>query len=160
MEYITLDSYQIDLSSLTRTLATTNTTFGGSNVYGSKNIAYHSIMPLIGYRELPGTSIDATFRSTTGSSIGTSAFSKPAAASVPTQRSYKRDSAFSPVAWNEHNYYNSPRVIASAINEERQMVGSQSGQLQFTLSSTSDNLSPVIDQDRICLLYTSDAADE
>ena len=154
LEYITLDSYQIDLSSLTRTLATTNTTFGGANVYGSKNIAYHSMMPLIGYRELPGTSIDATFRSTTGSSIGTSAFSKPASASVPTQRSYKRDSAFSPVALNEHNYYNTPRVIASAINEERQMVGSQSGQLQFTLSSTSDNLSPVIDQDRMSIVTT------
>ena len=104
-------------------------------------------MPLIGYRELPGTAVDASFRSTSGSSIGTSAFSIPAAAAVPSQRSYKRDSAFSPVALNEHNYYNSPRVIASAINEERQMVGSQSGQLQFTLSST-------------CLLYTSDAADE
>ena len=154
LEYITLDSYQIDLSSLTRTLATTNTTFGGANVYGSKNIAYHSMMPLIGYRELPGTAVDASFRSTSGSSIGTSAFSIPAAASVPTQRSYKRDSAFSPVALNEHNYYNTPRVIASAINEERQMVGAQSGQLQFTLSSTSDNLSPVIDQDRMSIVTT------
>ena len=154
LEYITLDSYQIDLSSLTRTLATTNTTFGGANVYGSKNIAYHSMMPLIGYRELPGTAIDATFKSTSGSSIGTSAFSTPASGSVPTQRSYKRDSAFSPVALNEHNYYNTPRVIASAINEERQMVGAQSGQLQFTLSSTSDNLSPVIDQDRMSIVTT------
>ena len=154
LEYITLDSYQIDLSSLTRTLATTNTTFGGANVYGSKNIAYHSMMPLIGYRELPGTAVDASFRSTSGSSIGTSAFSIPAAASVPTQRSYKRDSAFSPVALNEHNYYNTPRVIASEINEERQMVGAQSGQLQFTLSSTSDNLSPVIDQDRMSIVTT------
>ena len=154
LEYITLDSYQIDLSSLTRTLATTNTTFGGANVYGSKNIAYHSMMPLIGYRELPGTAVDASFRSTSGSSIGTSAFSIPAAASVPTQRSYKRDSAFSPVALNEHNYYNTPRVIASAINEERQMVGAESGQLQFTLSSTSDNLSPVIDQDRMSIVTT------
>ena len=154
LEYITLDSYQIDLSSLTRTLATTNTTFGGANVYGSKNIAYHSMMPLIGYRELPGTAIDATFRSTTGSSIGTSAFSVPASGSVPSQRSYKRDSAFSPVALNEHNYYQTPRVIASAINEERQMVGAKSGQLQFTLSSTSDNLSPVIDQDRMSIVTT------
>ena len=154
LEYITLDSYQIDLSSLTRTLATTNTTFGGANVYGSKNIAYHSMMPLIGYRELPGTAIDATFKSTSGSSIGTSAFSTPASGSVPTQRSYKRDSAFSPVALNEHNYYNTPRVIASAINEERQMVGAESGQLQFTLSSTSDNLSPVIDQDRMSIVTT------
>ena len=154
LEYITLDSYQIDLSSLTRTLATTNTTFGGANAYGSKNIAYHSMMPLIGYRELPGTAIDATFRSTTGSSIGTSAFSVPASGSVPSQRSYKRDSAFSPVALNEHNYYQTPRVIASAINEERQMVGAQSAQLQFTLSSTSDNLSPVIDQDRMSIVTT------
>ena len=154
LEYITLDSYQIDLSSLTRTLATTNTTFGGANVYGSKNIAYHSMMPLIGYRELPGTAVDASFRSTSGSSIGTSAFSTPASGSVPSQRSYKRDSAFSPVALNEHNYYSTPRVIASAINEERQMVGSQSGQLQFTLSSTSDNLSPVIDQDRMSIVTT------
>ena len=154
LEYVTLDSYQIDLSSLTRTLATTNTTFGGSNVYGSKNIAYHSIMPLIGYRELPGTAIDASFRSTTGSSIGTSSFSVPASSDVPTQRSYKRDGSFSPIALNEHNYYNTPRIIASAINEERQMVGAQSGQLQFTLSSTSDNLSPVIDQDRMSIVTT------
>jgi len=155
LEYITLDSYQIDLSSLTRTLATTNTTFGGANVYASRNVAYNSLMPLIGYRELPGTAVDASFRSTSGTSLGNSAFSNPSNSSqVPTQRSYKRDSAFSPIALNEHNYFNTPRVIASAINEERQMVGSQSGQLQFTLSSTSDNLSPVIDQDRMSIVTT------
>ena len=34
------------------------------------------------------------------------------------------------------------------------MVGAQSGQLQFTLSSTSDNLSPVIDQDRMSIVTT------
>ena len=112
-------------------------------------------MPLIGYRELPGTAVDASFRSTSGTSLGNSAFSNPSNSSqVPTQRSYKRDSAFSPIALNEHNYFNTPRVIASAINEERQMVGSQSGQLQFTLSSTSDNLSPVIDQDRMSIVTT------
>ena len=155
LEYITLDSYQIDLSNLTRTLATTNTTFGGANVYASKNIAYNSLMPLIGYRELPGTAVDASFRSTSGTSLGNSAFSNPTVpGGSPTQRSYKRDSTFSPVALNEHNYFNTPRVLASAINEERQMVGAKSGQIQFTLSSTSDNLSPVIDQDRMSIVTT------
>ena len=154
LEYITLDSYQIDLSSLPRTLSTTNTTFGGNQVFASKNVAYHQMMPLIGYRELPGTAVDATFRSTSGSSIGTSNYSKPAAAAVPTERSYKRDSEFSPVALNEHNYYIVPKLIASAINEEKQMVGSKSGQLQFTLSSSKDNLSPVIDQDRMSIVTT------
>ena len=43
---------------------------------------------------------------------------------------------------------------ASAINEEKQMVGSKSGQLQFTLSSSKDNLSPVIDQDRMSIVTT------
>ena len=154
LEYITLDSYQIDLSSLTRTLATTNTTFGGANAFASKNVAYSQLMPLIGFRELPGTEVNASFKATSGTSIGNSAYSSPGASSTPDQRAYKADPAFYPVALNEENIYIVPKVLASSINEERQMVGAKSGQLQFTLSSTSDNLSPVIDQDRMSIVTT------
>lgn len=154
LEYITLDSYQIDLSSLTRTLATTNTTFGGNNAFASKNVAYHQLMPLIGFRELPGTEVNASFKATSGTSIGNSAYSSPGSSSAPDQRAYKADPEFYPVALNEENIYSVPKVIASAINEERQMVGAKSGQLKFTLSSTVDSLSPVIDQDRMSIVTT------
>ena len=111
-------------------------------------------MPLIGFRELPGTEVNASFKATSGTSIGTSAYTIPGASAAPDQRAYKADPAFYPVALNEENIYSVPKVLASAINEERQMVGAKSGQLKFTLSSTSDNLSPVIDQDRMSIVTT------
>jgi len=153
LEWITLDSYQVNLSGVQRN-SLENLTFGGSNVRASKNIAYNDFLPLVTYRELPGTNITAQVRGTSGTSIGTSAYSAQNSTTTPDQRSYIKDSNFIPVVLNENNGYLTPKVLASPVNEERQMVGVKSFEMQISLKSESENLSPFIDKDRISLVTT------
>ena len=153
LEWITLDSYQINLSGVQRN-SLENLTFGGSNVRASKNIAYSDFLPLVAYRELPGTNVTAQVRGTSGTSIGTSAYSAQNSTTTPDQRSYIKDSNFIPVVLNENNGYLTSKVLASPINEQRQMIGTKSFEMQITLRSESENLSPFIDKDRISLVTT------
>ena len=54
-----------------------------------------------------------------------------------------------------------PKLVASQENETAEVPsGAKSYKLRCTMSTTKTNLSPVIDMNRACLLYTSDAADE
>ena len=46
-------------------------------------------------------------------------------------------------------------MLASSINEERQMIGAKSSELRITLTSNNPNISPVIFTDRISLTTTS-----
>ena len=153
LEWITLDSYQINLSGVQRN-SLDNLTFGGDNVRASQNISYNDFLPLITYRELPGTTITAKVRGTSGTSIGTSAYSAQNSTTTPDQRSYIKDSNFIPVIINENNGYLTPKVLASSVNEQRQMIGTKSFELQITLTSEVENLSPFIDKDRISLVTT------
>ena len=154
LEWITLDSYQINLSGVTRNTAG-NTTVGGENVFASQNITYTQFVPSVEYREYPGTTLRSSFSSTSGTSIGNSSFSDPASTSTPSQPSYLKQSAFIPVDLNNDNTFNTPRVIASAINEDRQMIGAKSAELRLTLASNNDSLSPLIYKDRISLTTTA-----
>ena len=159
LEWITLDSYQINLGSVVRgtteTPNTENLTFGGDYVYASRDITYHSLLPLFGARELPGTTIEASVKLTSGTSLGDSSYSDPASTSIPSQASYIRDADFTPVVLNENNDFYRVSTIASKLNEEKQMLGSKSLELQIKMFSEVDNLSPVIDRDRISLVTTA-----
>ena len=154
LEWITLDSYQINLSSLTRNTVG-NITIGGDNVYASQNIQYSQFTPSVEFREYPGTAVVATYSGTSGTSLGDSSYSDPAGPQVPSEKSYLKDASFYRVDLNRDNYTNSPKVIASLVNEERQMIGAKSSELRITLGSTNPNISPVIFTDRISLTSTS-----
>ena len=154
LEWITLDSYQINLSAYTRNTVG-NTTIGGDDVYASQNVQYSQFTPSVEFREYPGTSVIASYAGTSGTSIGTSLYSDPALTDVPSQKSYVKDAAFYRVDLNRDNYFNAPKVLASSINEERQMIGAKSSELRITLTSNNPNISPVIFTDRISLTTTS-----
>jgi hypothetical protein len=154
LEWITLDSYQINLSNVTRN-SVGNTTFGGNNVSASQNIVYTQFVPSVENRQYPGTSIIASYSGTSGTSIEDSSFSDPASTTTPSQASYIKESTFRRVDLNNDNIFNSPKIIASAINEERQMVGAKSSQLRLQLASNNSTVSPVIFIDRISMTTTS-----
>jgi len=153
LEWITLDSYQINLP-ITRTSAT-NLTIGGDKVFVSQNIQYTQFEPLVTYKELPGTSILASYSGTTGTSIGSSSYSNPSTYTSPNQKSYIRDSDFFPIVLNENNLLSVPYLIASNLNEEKQMIGAKSATMRLVLSSTKENLSPIIDKNRVSLVTTN-----
>ena len=153
LEWITLDSYQINLP-ITRTSGS-NLTIGGDKVFASQNIQYTQFQPLVAYKELPGTSIFASYSGTTGTSITSSSYSNPSTYSSPNQKSYIRDSEFSPIILNENNQFSVPYLIASKINEEKQMIGAKSSIMRLVLASTKENLSPIIDKSRVSLVTTN-----
>lgn len=154
LEWITPDSYQINLSGITRNTSD-NTTFGGVNVIASNNIIYTQMFPSVENRQYPGTSILATYAGTSGTSLNDSSFSDPSSSTVPSQASYLKDSSFQRVDLNNDNIFNTPKIIASAVNEEKQMVNAKSSELKLKLSTNVDTLSPVIFRDRISMTTTS-----
>ena len=156
LKFITLDSYQLDFNSYRRNTDNVNVTFGGDEVTASTNLQYTSFMPTIAFKELPGTTVESSFKGTSGTSIGDGEYSLP----TPDvknwyQESYRKDSNYKNVRINENNYLTKPKVIASLINEQRQMSNANSFDFRIKLSSTADNLSPVIDTDRISLVTTN-----
>jgi hypothetical protein len=50
--------------------------------------------------------------------------------------------------------FNAPQTIASSINETNEMSGNKSFQTIFSLSTTADNLSPVIDTESMSVFVT------
>jgi hypothetical protein len=117
-------------------------------------------MPTIAFKELPGTSVVSKFKGTSGTSIGDGEYSLPTPNVKNWYRdSYKKDSNYKQVRINENNYVNRPKVIASSINEQRQMSNANSFDFRIKLSSESDNLSPVIDTDRVSLITTNNRID-
>jgi len=160
LKFITLDSYQLDFNSYRRNIDDDNVTFGGDEVTASTNLQYTSFMPTIAFKELPGTSVVSKFKGTSGTSIGDGEYSLPTPNVKNWYRdSYKKDSNYKQVRINENNYVNRPKVIASSINEQRQMSNANSFDFRIKLSSESDNLSPVIDTDRVSLITTNNRID-
>ena len=156
LKFITLDSYQIDFNSYRRNLDDSNVTFGGDEVTASSNLQYTSFMPTLAFKELPGTTVESSFKGTTGTSIGNGKYSLPTPDVGNWYReSYKKDSSYTNILINSNNYLNRPKVIASLINEQRQMSNANSFDFRVKLSSTVDNLSPIIDTDRISLVATN-----
>ena len=156
LKFITLDSYQIDFNSYRRNLDDSNVTFGGDEVIASSNLQYTSFMPTLAFKELPGTTVESSFKGTSGTSIGNGKYSLPTPDVGNWYReSYKKDSSYKNILINSNNYLNRPKVIASLINEQRQMSNANSFDFRVKLSSTVDNLSPVIDTDRISLVATN-----
>ena len=58
------------------------------------------------------------------------------------------------VVIGENILFNAPQTIASSINETNEMSGNKSFQTIFSLSTTADNLSPVIDTESMSVFVT------
>lgn len=118
---------------------------GGPGVYGSKNIAYEMIHPIINALVLPDATLTATVRTTSGTSIGGNEDSFLNAGTIP-------------LTLNEDNYFDSPRVIASRINElafADQLPGNKSLEITLNLSTDQPVISPIIDLDRLGAIFVS-----
>ena len=94
---------------------------------------------------LPGTSVQASLRGITATSIDGS------------EISFEQTESTS-INLSEDTYLTEPRMIASRVNEVAKNTtqpGGKSMELTFTLSTANANVSPVIDLDRVgmTLLY-------
>ncbi|OUV69056.1 MAG: hypothetical protein CBC89_01640 [Euryarchaeota archaeon TMED129] len=158
LDPFTFDSYQvkIDTSGTTGTDRSTDVGFpklyitgdrsaGGSKVRASQNMPFEIITPQVQNVTVPGTSITAELRTTTTQSFSGN--------EIPFV-----DAGFQDITINQKNYFDTPRMIASKVNEDLQLtniVGGKSMQMRLFLSSTDTRISPVIDSQRVNAILTS-----
>jgi len=118
---------------------------GGFNVTATQNISYEILTPMIQNTTVQGTSINAEVRTVTGVSISGNEIAFV-------------DKGYEPVTINASNYFDSPRLICSRINEINSLgtlPGNKSLNLRTFLNTVNSKVSPVIDTQRINLILTS-----
>lgn len=118
---------------------------GGSTINATQNIPFEIVRPVVQTMSLTGTNINASLRTTSGSSIGGN--------EVPFV-----DQGFEQIDLNSSNYLSSPRIVASNVNESSKLTSlpaKKSLTLNLNLSTANAYLSPVIDLDRVGLIFTT-----
>jgi len=118
---------------------------GGGRFSATQNIQFETITPNVETMTPPGTSIGARVRTVSATSIDGS------------EQSFV-DQGFEPVTIGDQTHFDSTRMVASKVNEDRQLSdlpGSKSLTMELLLSSASPNVSPVIDLDRVSTVLTT-----
>jgi len=133
---IGIDSYVI----ATSTQSDTASTSGGLSVVATENAMIDGIQTLVPTIEHPDTTVSAEIRATTGTSPSGSQSSYSTAA-LTAQNAEK-------ITIGENYFFSNPKLVASQINETNELAGSKSLFLDFNMTTTKENLSPVIDLDR------------
>lgn len=111
-----------------------NTESGGSNVTSSYNIPFEMMMPTVGTIVPTGTTIDTSVRTVSANSLD----------GIETPFV---DQGFQNIIINQENYFNTPRLIASKINEDNllsSLPGHKSLTMNFDLITADTNVSPCI----------------
>jgi hypothetical protein len=118
---------------------------GGNAVKATQNIPFEIIRPIIEAKVYPTTKLTSQIRTTTGKSIS------------GNEISYL-DGGFTEINLTENNYFNSPRVVASKVNENLHLnnfPGNKSLTLKVQFNSSSSYISPTVDLQRVSLSFTS-----
>ena len=152
------DSYKIklDMSSTTGTARNTDVGFpqlqlgatkstGGTKVRASQNMPFELMTPNVHNMTVPGTTITGEVRTITSRSFS------------GTETPYV-NAGFSDIVINQKNYFDTPRMIASKVNEDNNLStlpGSKSMNMRLFLNTVDPRLSPVIDTQRVSAVLTS-----
>jgi len=118
---------------------------GGSNVTASQNVQFETLTPNVQTMIPNGTSLGARVRTISATSIDGS------------EQSFV-DQGFEPVSLTAMNHFETPRMVASKVNEDKQLSdlpGNKSMTFEFLLNSSDANVSPVIDLDRVSAILTT-----
>jgi len=118
---------------------------GGFFVNATQNIQYEIANPNIQTSLVNGTDITASIRTVSGTSVD------------GTETSFL-DKGFANVELDKNNYFDSPRLICSKVNETERLntlPGSKSFTLDLFLESRNSYLSPVVDLDRASMIFVT-----
>jgi len=154
---ITFDSYNIKLDMGSSGLGrSTGASFpilymgqtksaGGDNVTATQNIPFEIINPQIQNLTLQGTNLTSEVRTVTGASLDGN--------EIPYV-----DKGFEGVTIGQNNYMSTPRIVASDINQTNNLTtlpGNKSLNMRVTFSTTDSKLSPIIDTQRMSVIFSS-----
>ena len=146
----TFDSYFVGINT---TGLDTEPTFnvtksgGGVNVHVSQNIPFEMIDPQITSLTPTGTNISGRIKTTSGTSIS------------GNEGSFN-DVGYENVSLNRLNYLDSPRIIASEVNEDKLLGQEKSFALELTLSTDNSDVSPVVDLENPNVILISNLVDD
>jgi len=127
-----------------------NKSCGGYNIKASQNMPFEVITPMVQFKNISGTNVSASLRTTTSTSISGN--------EIPYV-----DSGFQPVALNRPNFLDSPKAVFSKVNEDNSLndaFGNKSLELRVFLSNSDNRISPVVDAQRINTILTSNRINE
>lgn len=118
---------------------------GGDTVTSTKNIQFETITPNVQTLILPGTSLNASIRSTSATSVD--------GIEAPFV-----DLGYESISLDKPNDLSTPRIVASKINEDSILTNLPANRsFTFDLEFNSNNsfVSPAIDLDRVNMVFTS-----
>jgi hypothetical protein len=125
-----VDSYNI----LSPSQAAGNSLGGGTSVYASYNRKFETLYPQIHYLTFTGTTLDVSVKTTNVVPVDSSTTNYTSYSQAEYERTFL----------NEPHYFTNQKMIASEINETLNSL-ERSLTYKMQLSSTSSNLSPIID---------------
>ena len=118
---------------------------GGRKTRATQNMPFEILTPIVQNVSVRGTSVTGEVRTITSQSIDGN--------EIPYL-----DAGFESITPNSSNYFHTPRMIASKINEDLKLgnlPGNKSMNLRLFLNTTDSRLSPVIDSQRLAVITTS-----
>jgi len=118
---------------------------GGLNVTASQNVQFETLTPNVQHITPNETSIGARVRTISATSID------------GEEQSFV-DQGFESITIDDQNHFETPRMIASKVNEDRQLSdlpGNKSMTFEVLMNSSNPNVSPVIDLDRVSTVLTT-----
>ena len=138
---IDMDSYTVALTTApTISGASATVEVGGTSVYVSENYRFETFKTQISALELPLTAISASIRSTSGTSPSGS------------ETSFITETTSTPFSLNENFDLDTSRIVCSSINEANELSGGKSLFVPLVLTTDDENISPVIDLDRLSMI--------
>jgi len=120
---------------------------GGYNIRASQNMPFEIITPMVQNVTVSGTNLSGEIKTTTGKSMSGN--------EIPFV-----DNGFEPITINEPNYLDTPRIIASDINESNRLLGNKSLNMRLLLNTTDSRITPIIDAQRINVITTSNRVND
>ena len=147
---IGMNSYTISLTTaptITGSDTTPKAVVGLNRVYATENFRFETMRSIVSALELPLTNITSKIITTSATSPSGS------------ETSFTRDSTGTTVQLNENFKFENTRMIASDINETNEMSAVKSFLLDLTFNSEVDNLSPVLDTDRMSIVTVGNIID-
>ena len=120
---------------------------GGQNVIAQQNMQFSIVNPHVDLLIVDQTGISSEAKFTTGRSLagGETRFSK--------------DPGFNAIVLKEDNYASTPLMVANRGAEVSQMGGTKSATIKLSMTTTSPNVSPVIDLQRASLVMINNIID-
>ena len=118
---------------------------GGSNVTATQNVQFETLTPNVQSLLPNATSLGGRVRTISATSIDGS------------ETSFV-DQGFESMSLEGMNHFETPRMVASKVNEDKQLSdlpGNKSMTFEFLLSSADDSVSPAIDLDRVSAILTT-----